>query len=416
MGMTLTEKILAKHAGRDRVRPGDFIVARVDLVLGNDITAPVAIAEFERIGATRVFDPDKIALVPDHFTPNKDIKSAEQVRIMREFAKKHGITHFFEIGEMGIEHCLLPEKGMVVPGDLVVGADSHTCTYGALGAFSTGVGSTDIAAAMATGELWFRVPETIRFVFRGSLKPWVGGKDLILYTIGKIGVDGARYKAMEFAGEAISSLSVEGRLTMANMAIEAGGKNGIFMPDQKTVEYLLERTDREYELLESDADAEYSEVYEFDASEIEPQVALPHLPENARPVSEVKGIQIDQVVIGSYTNGRIEDLREAAAILRNKKSGQGCPLHHNPRHSKCILAGSARGTCRGVRRGGRCGQYTDVRAVPGRTYGSLGCWRESGFNDQQELRRQDGPSKERGLSGRASSRSGISSCRRDSWP
>ncbi|HOB91285.1 MAG: 3-isopropylmalate dehydratase large subunit [Bacillota bacterium] len=323
MGMTLTEKILAKHAGRDRVRPGDFIVARVDLVLGNDITAPVAIAEFERIGATRVFDPDKIALVPDHFTPNKDIKSAEQVRIMREFAKKHGITHFFEIGEMGIEHCLLPEKGMVVPGDLVVGADSHTCTYGALGAFSTGVGSTDIAAAMATGELWFRVPETIRFVFRGSLKPWVGGKDLILYTIGKIGVDGARYKAMEFAGEAISSLSVEGRLTMANMAIEAGGKNGIFMPDQKTVEYLLERTDREYELLESDADAEYSEVYEFDASEIEPQVALPHLPENARPVSEVKGIQIDQVVIGSCTNGRIEDLREAAAILRNKKVARG---------------------------------------------------------------------------------------------
>ena len=323
MGMTLTEKILAKHAGRDRVRPGDFIVARVDLVLGNDNTAPVAIAEFERIGATRVFDPDKIALVPDHFTPNKDIKSAEQVRIMREFAKKHGITHFFEIGEMGIEHCLLPEKGMVVPGDLVVGADSHTCTYGALGAFSTGVGSTDIAAAMATGELWFRVPETIRFVFRGSLKPWVGGKDLILYTIGKIGVDGARYKAMEFAGEAISSLSVEGRLTMANMAIEAGGKNGIFMPDQKTVEYLLERTDREYELLESDADAEYSEVYEFDASEIEPQVALPHLPENARPVSEVKGIQIDQVVIGSCTNGRIEDLREAAAILRNKKVARG---------------------------------------------------------------------------------------------
>lgn len=323
MGMTLTEKILAKHAGRDRVRPGDFIVARVDLVLGNDITAPVAIAEFERIGATRVFDPDKIALVPDHFTPNKDIKSAEQVRIMREFAKKHGITHFFEIGEMGIEHCLLPEKGMVVPGDLVVGADSHTCTYGALGAFSTGVGSTDIAAAMATGELWFRVPETIRFVFRGSLKPWVGGKDLILYTIGKIGVDGARYKAMEFAGEAISSLSVEGRLTMANMAIEAGGKNGIFMPDQKTVEYLLERTDREYELLESDADAEYSEVCEFDASEIEPQVALPHLPENARPVSEVKGIQIDQVVIGSCTNGRIEDLREAAAILRNKKVARG---------------------------------------------------------------------------------------------
>lgn len=323
MGMTLTEKILAKHAGKDRVRPGDFIVARVDLVLGNDITAPVAIGEFERIGATRVFDPDRIALVPDHFTPNKDIKSAEQVQVMRRFARRHGITSFFELGEMGIEHCLLPEKGMVVPGDLVVGADSHTCTYGALGAFSTGVGSTDIAAAMATGELWFKVPETTKFVFNGLLNRWVGGKDLILYTIGKIGVDGARYKSMEFTGEAISLLSVEGRLTMANMAIEAGGKNGIFMPDQKTVDYLRQRTDRDYELLTSDDDAEYSQVFEFDATSIEPQVALPHLPENSRAVSEVKGVRIDQVVIGSCTNGRIEDLREAAAILRDKRIARG---------------------------------------------------------------------------------------------
>lgn len=323
MGMTLTEKILAKHAGKDRVRPGDFIVAKVDLVLGNDITAPVAIKEFGRMGAGRVFDRDKIALVPDHFTPNKDIKSAEQVQLMRLFAKKHGITHYFEVGEMGIEHCLIPEKGLVVPGDLVVGADSHTCTYGALSAFSTGVGSTDMAAAMATGELWFKVPETIRFVFSGSLRRWVGGKDLILYTIGQIGVEGARYKAMEFAGDAISALSVEGRLTMANMAIEAGGKNGIFMPDEKTVEYLNGRTDRHYEIETSDDDAEYSQVFEWDATDIEPQVALPHLPENSRPVSELKGIGIDQVVIGSCTNGRIEDLRQAAAIIKGRKIAKG---------------------------------------------------------------------------------------------
>jgi len=323
LGMTLTEKILARHSGRDRVRPGDFVVARVDLVLGNDITAPVAIKEFERMGAPRVFDPGKIALVPDHFTPNKDIKSAEQVRMMREFARKYMIANFFEVGQMGIEHCLLPERGMVVPGDLVVGADSHTCTYGALGAFSTGVGSTDMAAAMATGELWFKVPETMKFVFTGRLNRWVGGKDLILYTIGRIGVEGARYRAMEFAGPAISSLSIDGRLTMANMAIEAGAKNGIFMPDDKTVEYLKGRTSRKYELETSDEDAEYHSVHEFDASEIQPQVALPHLPENARPVNEVKGVRIDQVIIGSCTNGRIEDMREAAQILKGRKVARG---------------------------------------------------------------------------------------------
>jgi 3-isopropylmalate/(R)-2-methylmalate dehydratase large subunit len=317
--MTLTEKILARHSGRERVRPGDFVVARVDLILGNDITAPVAIKEFERMGAGRVFDPDRIVLVPDHFAPNKDIKSAEQVRTMREFARKHGIANFFEIGEMGIEHCLLPERGMVVPGDLVIGADSHTCTYGALGAFSTGVGSTDMAAAMASGELWFKVPETMKFVFTGHLNRWVGGKDLILYTIGRIGVEGARYRSMEFTGPAISALSVEGRLTMANMAIEAGAKNGIFMPDDKTVEYLKGRTARPYELETSDQDAEYHSVHEFDASAIEPQVALPHLPENSRPVSEVRGVRIDQVVIGSCTNGRIEDMRVAARILKGRK-------------------------------------------------------------------------------------------------
>lgn len=323
MGMTLTEKILARHSGRDQVRPGDFVVARVDLVLGNDITAPVAIKEFERMGAPRVFDPGKIALVPDHFTPNKDIKSAEQVRMMREFARKYMIANFFEVGQMGIEHCLLPERGMVVPGDLVVGADSHTCTYGALGAFSTGVGSTDMAAAMATGEVWLKVPETMRFVFTGSLNRWVGGKDLILHTIGRIGVEGARYRAMEFTGPAISALSIDGRLTMANMAIEAGAKNGIFMPDDKTVEYLNGRTGREYELETSDEDAEYHSVLEFDASEIEPQVALPHLPENSRPVTEVKGVRIDQVIIGSCTNGRIEDMRVAAQILKGRKVARG---------------------------------------------------------------------------------------------
>lgn len=323
MEMTLTEKILARHAGKGQVRPGDFVVARVDLVLGNDITAPVAIEEFRRIGADRVFDPDKVVLVPDHFTPNKDIKSAEHVRLMREFSREQCITHYYEVGEMGIEHCLLPEKGLVVPGDLVVGADSHTCTYGALGAFSTGVGSTDMAAAMATGELWFKVPETIRFVFTGSLGKWVGGKDLILYTIGRIGVEGARYKSMEFAGQAISSLSIEGRLTMANMAIEAGAKNGIFMPDDKTVEYLQARTDRSYELETSDEGAEYCEVYAWDASSIGPQIALPHLPENSRPVCEVRGVRVDQVVIGSCTNGRIEDMREAAQILKGRKVARG---------------------------------------------------------------------------------------------
>lgn len=319
MAMTITEKILAAHAGREHVEPGELISARVDMVLGNDITAPVAIKEFEKIGVERVFDPERIALVPDHFTPNKDIKSAEQAKAMRLFAKKYGIVHYFEVGEMGVEHCLLPEKGLVGPGDLVIGADSHTCTYGALGAFSTGIGSTDMAAGMATGQVWLKVPESIRFVYRGQLPKWVGGKDLILYTIGQIGVDGALYQSMEFTGEAVGQLSMDGRFTMANMAIEAGGKNGIFAVDEKTIAYVKGRAVRAFTVFQSDRDAKYSRTYEWDVSKLEPQVAFPHLPEKARSVSEAANISIDQVVIGSCTNGRMDDLREAAAVLKGNR-------------------------------------------------------------------------------------------------
>ncbi len=279
----------------------------------------MAIKEFEKLGLDRVFDPERVALVPDHFTPNKDIKSAEQCKLVREFARRYGIVNYFEVGRMGIEHCLLPEQGLVVPGDCVIGADSHTCTYGAIGAFATGVGSTDLAAAMATGECWFRVPESMKFVFYGKRRPWVTGKDLILYCIADIGVDGARYRAMEFAGEAIAELSVDSRMTMCNMAIEAGAKNGIIAPDDKTEAYVRERAKRPYRFYSSDPDAHYVEVREYDVSEIEPQVAFPHLPENSRPVSEAAGIAIDQVVIGSCTNGRLEDLRIAAKILRGRK-------------------------------------------------------------------------------------------------
>ncbi|MEW6660817.1 MAG: 3-isopropylmalate dehydratase large subunit [Bacillota bacterium] len=318
MGMTISEKILADHAGLAQVSPGQLIIARVDVVMGNDITAPVAIKEFEKLGLDRVFNPEAIVLVPDHFTPNKDIKSAELAKTVREFAKKHKITNYFEVGRMGIEHCLLPEAGLALPGDLIIGADSHTVTYGALGAFATGVGSTDMAAAMATGEVWFKVPETIKFIYHGKLQPWVGGKDLILHTIGDIGVDGARYMAMEFTGEAIDSLPMDGRFTMANMAIEAGGKAGMFIPDEAVLEYVQERAKRPYRLYKSDPDAVYARVVEYDVSNLEPQVALPHSPENARPVSQVGNITIDQVIIGSCTNGRIQDLREAAQVLQGK--------------------------------------------------------------------------------------------------
>ena len=319
MGMTITEKILAAHAGLDRVEPGQLINARVDLALGNDITAPLAIQEFKKLGVKKVYDAERVVLVPDHFTPAKDIKSAEQAKTLREFAREQGLTNYFEIGRMGIEHCLLPEAGLVGPGDLVIGADSHTCTYGALGAFATGVGSTDLAAAMATGECWFKVPETILIRYHGKLQPYVGGKDLILYTIGRIGVDGARYMAMEFTGEAIAELSMDGRFTMANMAIEAGGKNGIFHPDEKTLAYIQGRLKRDYHLYQSDPGAVYARELDIDASQIEPQVALPHLPENARSVREVGEIKIDQVVIGSCTNGRLEDLQVAATILKGRQ-------------------------------------------------------------------------------------------------
>lgn len=319
MGMTISEKILAAHAGKDYVEPGELITAKLDLVLGNDITAPVAIKEFEKIGVESVFDQERVCLVPDHFAPNKDIKSAEQVKMLREFAQKHDLPNFFEVGRMGIEHCLLPEQGLVGPGDVVIGADSHTCTYGALGAFATGVGSTDLAAGMATGEAWFKVPESIKFNFTGELNKWVGGKDLILHTIGEIGVDGALYQSMEFTGDTIRNLSMDGRFTMANMAIEAGGKNGIIEADQTTIDYVEGRAQRPYKVYQSDVDAKYSAVYEFDASQIEPTVAFPHLPENTRPISEVGSVEVDQVVIGSCTNGRIEDLRLAAEVLKGHK-------------------------------------------------------------------------------------------------
>jgi 3-isopropylmalate/(R)-2-methylmalate dehydratase large subunit len=317
--MTITEKILADHAGKDMVKPGELINVRVDLALGNDITAPVAIREFERIGVATVWDRDRVALVPDHFVPNKDIKSAEQAKMLKEFARKHQLTNYFEVGRMGIEHCLLPEQGLVGPGDLVIGADSHTCTYGGLGAFSTGVGSTDLAAAMALGETWLKVPESIKFIYKGDLKPWVSGKDLILHTIGDIGVDGALYQAMEFTGPVIEALDMDGRLTMCNMAVEAGAKNGIIAPDEITRRYVEGRAKREYVFYNSDSDAAYAAVYEYDVSQIEPQIAFPHLPSNTRPVSQSTGVSLDQVVIGSCTNGRMEDLRVAAGLLKGRK-------------------------------------------------------------------------------------------------
>lgn len=316
--MNLTEKILAAHSGRSYVSPGEFIMPRVDVILANDITAPLAIKEFRRLGLKRVFDPGKIVFVPDHFTPNKDILSAEQAKLVREFAREQGVV-YFEVGRLGIEHVLLPEQGLVLPGEVVIGADSHTCTYGALGAFATGMGSTDIAMAMATGDIWMKVPETIKIVYHGGLNSWVGGKDLILYTIGQIGVDGALYSAIEFSGEAVSALSMDGRFTMANMAIEAGAKAGLFAADEKTLAYVGPRAKRPYVTYQTDDDAAYSRVIEFDVSSLEPQVSLPHSPANAVPLSEARGTRIDQVVIGSCTNGRLEDLEIAARILDGAK-------------------------------------------------------------------------------------------------
>jgi len=326
MGTTITEKILAAHAGKDRVSPGDLIMADVDVALANDITAPIAIDRFRKSGAGKVFDKSRVLLVPDHFTPNKDIQSAMQVKLLREFAREQELTYFFDGGESGVEHALLPEKGLALPGDLIVGADSHTCTYGGLGAFATGMGSTDIAAAMVTGQVWLKIPESIRFIFRGDLNPWVEGKDLILYAIGDIGVDGALYRAMEFTGPTIDALPMSGRLTMANMAIEAGAKNGVIAPDGITETYVTDRAVRDYRFYASDPDARYADTREYDVSRIEPQVAFPHLPENTRPISDVGSVPIDQVVIGSCTNGRIEDMRSAAAVLKGKKAAGGTRL------------------------------------------------------------------------------------------
>jgi len=319
MGQTITEKILAAHSGKKVVVPGEFIEPKVDISLSNDVTAPLAIKEYLKTGKKHVFDKNKIALVMDHFTPNKDIKSAENVKFVREFAKQEKIKHYYEGGNVGIEHALLPEKGIVVPGDIVIGADSHTCTYGALGAFSTGVGSTDVGASLATGKVWLKVPQSIKFVLKGKLNKWVSGKDLILYIIGKIGVDGALYQTMEFTGEVIKKLKMSDRLTMANMAIEAGGKSGIFPVDKITLDYVSKRALRKFKVYESDKDAKYADVIEINCSEIYPQISLPFLPSNAKTAKSMKKTYIDQVVIGSCTNGRIEDLRVAASILKGKK-------------------------------------------------------------------------------------------------
>ena len=323
MPMTITEKIIAAHSGREAVKPGDFVFADVDIALGNDITAPIAIREFEEAGIRRVWDPARVALVPDHFTPAKDIASAQQAKVLRDFAHRQNLTHYWEIGQMGVEHALLPEQGVVGPGDLVIGADSHTCTYGALGAFATGVGSTDLAAAMAVGKVWLRVPESVRFTFTGRMGPWVTGKDLILYTIGEIGVSGALYRAMEFAGPVIRGLAMDDRLAMCNMAIEAGAKNGIIAPDEVTRAYAAGRLERPAVYYESDPEAAYVQTFEWDVSDLGPVVACPNLPENVRPVGDLKGVRVDQVVIGSCTNGRLSDLEAAARILKGRQVAEG---------------------------------------------------------------------------------------------
>jgi 3-isopropylmalate/(R)-2-methylmalate dehydratase large subunit len=352
--LTLAEKILAAHCGRKKVSPGELINVSVDLVLANDITAPLAIREFRRIGVERVFDPARVVMVPDHFVPNKDIPSAEQARMMREFALEQGLV-YFEVGEMGIEHVLLPEKGLVLPGEVIIGADSHTCTYGALGAFATGMGSTDIAAAMATGEIWMKVPPTIKFEYHGKLRKWVTGKDLILYTIGQIGVDGATYSVMEFSGEAVGALSLDSRFTMANMAIEAGAKAGIFRVDEKAATYVKSRrAEQAYSLYEPDREAEYARVVEYDVDDIELQVAFPHLPSNTQPISQVGDVGIDQVVIGSCTNGRMSDLVVAAEILHGRRVN---------RNVRCIVIPGTQQVYLEALRGGQIETLVEAGAV-----------------------------------------------------
>ncbi|MFH1117011.1 MAG: 3-isopropylmalate dehydratase large subunit [Pseudomonadota bacterium] len=352
MGMTITEKILAAHAGLETVKPGELIQADVDLAMANDITLPIALKPFRDAGGTRVFDREKVVIVLDHFNPAKDIESAGNMAEARAFAEEMGLVHFYDVGSMGIEHALLPEQGLVGPGDVVIGADSHTCTYGALAAFSTGMGSTDFAAAMLTGRAWFKVPETMRFVLRGSLGPWVSGKDVILHIIGRIGVDGALYRAMEFSGEGVGSLGMSDRFTIANMAIEAGAKNGIFPFDEKTRDYAESHGTKPYRAYASDADASFAETLEIDLNSLGPMVAMPFLPSNVRPIEEVAGLKVDQVVIGSCTNGRIEDLRIAASILRGRKIAKGIRLLVFPGTPDIMLQAVKEGIVEDVMRAG----------------------------------------------------------------
>lgn len=339
MAMTMTQKILAAHAGLESVQAGQLIMAKLDLVLGNDVTTPVAVTEFNKMGVDKVFDKSKIAIVPDHFTPNKDIKAAEQCKYIREFALEKGVENYFEVGQMGIEHALIPEKGLAVAGDIIIGADSHTCTYGALGAFSTGVGSTDMAAGMATGEAWFKVPSALKFVLTGKPATWISGKDIILHIIGMIGVDGALYKSMEFVGDGLEYLSMDDRFSIANMAIEAGGKNGIFPVDEKTIKYIKEHSTKEYKIYEADEDAVYDETYTIDLSKLRPTIAFPHLPENTKTIDEIgaKEIKVDQVVIGSCTNGRITDMRIARDIIKGKQIAKGIRVIFFPGTQKIYL-------------------------------------------------------------------------------
>ena len=407
MGSTITEKILAAHCGEAKVSPGQFIMAKPDVMLGNDITAPIAIEEFEKSGAKKLAAKERVVLVCDHSTPNKDIKSAELCRVMREFSRAQDVEHFFDVGTAGVEHALLPEEGLVAPGELVIGADSHTCTYGAVGAFATGVGSTDLAAAMAIGEVWLRVPPSHQVRLQGSARPWVGGKDLILYTIGQIGVSGALYQALELCGETIESLSMSDRLCMCNMAIEAGAKNGIIPPDAITEAFMKSVTDRAYTIYHSDPDAEYVRTLEIDCSKLEPQVSFPHLPENAKPISAVGEVPIDQSVVGSCTNGRIEDLRVAAKLLKGRKVHAGRPHARDPGHAAGALAGD-QGGARGDLPGGRGGlEHAHLRALSRRAHGGAGQGRAGGGDHESQLRRPHGPPAERSLSRQPGRRDGV---------
>ena len=372
MGMTMTQKILAAHAGLAEVKAGQLIEAELDLVLGNDITSPVAINEMKKMNRQTVFDKDKIALVMDHFIPNKDIKSAENCKCCREFACRHEISNYFDVGDMGIEHALLPEKGLVVAGDAVIGADSHTCTYGALGAFSTGVGSTDMAAGMVTGKAWFKVPSAIRFELVGKPSKWVSGKDVILHIIGMIGVDGALYRSMEFTGEGIKNLSMDDRFTICNMAIEAGGKNGIFPVDETALQYMKEHSKREFTVYEADEDAEYDETYVIDLSRLKPTVSFPHLPSNTRTIDQVGEVKIDQAVIGSCTNGRIDDIRAAAEILKGKKVAKGVRCIVIPATQAIYLQAMREGLLEIFIEAGGSGKHSHLRPLPGRLYGHSG--------------------------------------------